>query len=210
LDGSIARRFGGTGLGLAISKRLVARMGGDVRADSKPGQGSVFSFAVPLRLAAEERADIARKDVDWAREFASVAGGFGRPVRVLVAEDNQTNRMIVEAMLEPLGVEIGTAENGLEAIEAQRAKAFDLILMDVNMPEMDGYGATQAIRAMPGIAGRVPIVAVTANAFESDREKALEAGMTDYISKPFRKTALLRAMSLALAPAATGRPDEAQ
>lgn len=210
LDGSIARRFGGTGLGLAISKRLVARMGGDVRADSKPGQGSVFSFAVPLRLAAEERQDAARKDVDWLREFAAVAAGFGRPVRVLVAEDNQTNRMIVEAMLEPLGVEIGTAENGLEAIEAQRGKAFDLILMDVNMPEMDGYGATQSIRAMQGIAGQVPIVAVTANAFESDREKALEAGMTDYISKPFRKTALLRAMTLALAPAATGRPDAAQ
>jgi len=190
LDGSIARRFGGTGLGLAISRRLVARMGGELRAESVPGSGSVFLFDVLLQPASEE-SDAKPGNVDWANEIERLARMRNRPLRILLAEDNQTNRLIVSAMLEPLGLRVDTAGNGLEAVEAQRVAPYDLILMDVNMPEMDGYAATAAIRALDGNAAAVPIVAVTANAFETDREAAIAAGMNDFISKPFRKEALL-------------------
>ncbi len=190
LDGSIARRFGGTGLGLAISHRLVARMGGELRAESVPGKGSVFVFDIELSPAMVE-SEARPSNVDWAVEFERIAHARNRPLRLLLAEDNQTNRLIVSAMLEPIGLRVDTAGNGLEAVEAQRVVPYDLILMDVNMPEMDGYAATAAIRALDGAAARVPIVAVTANAFDTDRDAALAAGMDDFISKPFRKDALL-------------------
>jgi PAS domain S-box-containing protein len=190
LDGSIARRFGGTGLGLAISRRLVARMGGELRAESTPGKGSVFLFDVLLTQASVE-SDAKPGNVDWAGEIERLSRARSRPLRILLAEDNQTNRLIVSAMLEPIGLRVDTAGNGLEAVEAQRVAPYDLILMDVNMPEMDGYAATAAIRALDGDGAGVPIVAVTANAFETDREAALAAGMDDFISKPFRKDALL-------------------
>ncbi len=208
LDGSIARRFGGTGLGLAISRRLVGRMGGELRVESVPGEGSVFSFDVLLRPATAE-AEGAVGATDWTAEFDRLARQRGRPLRVLLAEDNQTNRLIVAAMLEPVGLRVDTAGNGLEAVEAQRVAPYDLILMDVNMPEMDGYTATAAIRALDGIAARVPVVAVTANAFEADREAAISAGMDDFISKPFRKEALLALVAANIASAAAaGRAAE--
>ncbi len=190
LDGSIARRFGGTGLGLAISRRLVARMGGELRAESTPGGGSVFLFDVVLTQASLE-SDAKPGNIDWAGEIERLSRARNRPLRILLAEDNQTNRLIVSAMLEPIGLRVDTAGNGLEAVEAQRVAPYDLILMDVNMPEMDGYAATAAIRALDGEGAGVPILAVTANAFETDREAALAAGMNDFISKPFRKEALL-------------------
>ena len=190
LDGSIARRFGGTGLGLAISHRLVARMGGELRVESTPGKGSVFVFDVELSPA-EVESDARPSNIDWAVEIDRLAHARNRPLRLLLAEDNHTNRLIVSAMLEPLGLRVDTAANGLEAVEAQRTVPYDLVLMDVNMPEMDGYAATAAIRALDGDAARVPIVAVTANAFDTDRDAALAAGMDDFISKPFRKDALL-------------------
>lgn len=208
LDGSIARRFGGTGLGLAISRRLVGRMGGELRVESAPGKGSVFSFDVLLQTAATE-AEGTGGVVDWKTEFEQLSRQRGRPLRVLLAEDNQTNRLIVAAMLEPVGLRVDTAGNGLEAVEAQRLAPYDLILMDVNMPEMDGYAATAAIRALDGVAARVPVVAVTANAFEADREAALTAGMDGFISKPFRKEALLALVAGNLAAAASaGRAAE--
>jgi PAS domain S-box-containing protein len=190
LDGSIARRFGGTGLGLAISRRLVSRMGGELKVESEPGKGSVFVFDVLLQPAKAER-ETGESRTDWAEEVARVERLHGRQIRVLLAEDNQTNRLIVAAMLEPIGLRVDTAANGLEAVEAQREAPYDLVLMDVNMPEMDGYAATAAIRRLEGAGAHVPIVAVTANAFETDREAALAAGMDGFISKPFRKEALL-------------------
>ena len=173
-DGSTVRRFGGSGLGLAIVQKLIALMNADIQLDSVPGRGSTFrvKFQAPARQAASaERVEVVKQPLP--------------PSDILVVEDNAINQMVVANMLESLGLKVKTANNGLEALELIENHPFDLILMDCQMPEMDGYQCTQRIRCneRPHLAG-IPIVALTANAMTEDRDHCLAAGMNDYLSKP--------------------------
>jgi CheY-like chemotaxis protein len=178
VDGSITRRFGGTGLGLTICSRLVERMGGSIDVSSKPGKGSTFAFTV----RAERKASIAPGDPEEAPPKAFA------PLRILVAEDNKVNQTVVSRMLERAGHTVVIAANGQEAVELCSSAEFDLILMDVHMPVLDGFDATARIRSK-GI--RTPLIALTANAMDGDRERCLLAGMDGYISKPVSRDVLL-------------------
>ena len=177
-DDSLTRRAGGTGLGLAISRQLVELMGGTLTVRSVPGMGSTFAFSIRTRPAPAVAAE-------------PPGGGSGRaarrklaPMRVLLAEDHATNQYLIGAYLGAAGHEVVVVENGVEAVAAAEAGGFDVVLMDVQMPEIDGLEATRRIRALPGPAGEVPIIALTANAMPGDRESCLEAGMNGYLSKP--------------------------
>ncbi|RVU13209.1 response regulator [Methylobacterium oryzihabitans] len=180
-DGSIRRHFGGTGLGLAICRRLVALMGGSIGLDSKPGQGSTLWFVLPLPPAPEERqgAD------DAAPALPAAAGG-----RILLAEDMPLNQELVRSALAASGYEVDVACDGAEAVEAVLTRSYDVILMDVQMPVMDGLSATRAIRRLPGPVCRVPIIAMTANVLPPQIAQCREAGMDDHIGKPFRREVL--------------------
>ncbi len=192
-DPEITRRFGGTGLGLAISRLLARDMGGDLVLC--PGaSGACFELTVTLPAAeTPARPDKAAPVPSPAPPDPALAGR-----RVVLAEDNATNRMIVQAYLEGTGLTLFCAENGAEAVDLARETAPDVILMDMSMPVLDGVDATRAIRALPGDLGARPvIIALTANAFDSDRAQCLDAGMDDFLAKPVRKTRLLRAVSRA-------------
>jgi len=179
VDSSISRRFGGTGLGLAISRGLVEHMGGRISVESAPHEGSVFRFTVRLEVA---RDSAVLPEVSASPPAASAAPG--RRLRILLAEDNATNRLVATARLEILGHRVDSVANGLEAVAAVQAVPYDLVLMDVMMPEMDGLAATRAIRALPHPAADVPIVALTANAFREDEEECRAAGMDGFLAKP--------------------------
>jgi two-component system sensor histidine kinase RpfC len=189
-DSSTTRRFGGTGLGLAICRQLARAMGGDVTADSVPGEGSVFRFSaglgVPPRPSSRPPAGTPAPATP-----APSPGGLPLPdrARILVVDDQEANREVLLSMLEHFGYAADTAVNGREALEVFRSGIHQLVLMDCQMPEMDGFAATAALRRRegePGGGGRVPVVALTAHILAEDRDRCLSTGMDDFLAKPFR------------------------
>jgi CheY-like chemotaxis protein len=200
-DSSTTRRYGGTGLGLAIAKQLVELMGGTIGVQSAVGQGSTFWLT--LRLA--RGADGAGRPAGTAITPAEADAEVGRRGRILVAEDNAINRLVAVGMLESLGYAVQAVETGRQAVEVVRAESYDLVLMDLHMPELDGFAATAAIRQQEQAAGQkrcLPIVALTADALPADVEKSRAVGIDDYLTKPLTVERLAAVVERWLTPQA--------
>ena len=192
-DGSTTRKFGGTGLGLAISKQLANMMGGAIGVESSPGKGSRFWFTI--------RARTAERPEDPVSPAADAYDALiDRKLRILVADDNHVNQMFVSALLAKRGHTVDVVANGIEAIVALNRCQYDIVLMDVQMPEMDGPTATRQIRRLPGPVSAIPIIALTANAMAGQREEYLAAGMDDYVSKPIDPVELFASIAKACLP----------
>jgi len=187
----------GAGLGLAICRQIVDRMGGRIWAENNPGRGATFAFDLDV-----ERTQVEASAVSNVENFGS-EGDLGSSPHILIVDDNATNRVVAQALCEMFGCTSETAEDGVEALEAVQERRFDLILMDIKMPRMDGVQATQAIRALTGPARNIPIVALTANADPDDARKYLTIGMAAVVEKPIKPERLRMAMNLALEQAAT-------
>jgi PAS domain S-box-containing protein len=181
VDNSTSRKFGGTGLGLAISKRLVRLMGGDIGVDSKAGTGSVFWFTVLLEKIVNVEDPIQTQSLEVVEQQLK---NLHSNTLILLVEDDLINQEVVKLQLEGVGLKVDLAKDGEQAVEMASRNAYDLILMDVQMPKMDGLAATRAIRVLPNRA-TVPIISMTANAFDEDRQACLGAGMSDHLGKPF-------------------------
>jgi len=193
----LTKKYAGTGLGLAICKKIAGLLGGDISFESREGQGSTFRFQVPLRVDVQtaQAAACGRED----RQSRAMPGSGERPLRVLVVEDNRINRMFAEDLLSSNGHAVATAENGAEALARLAREAFDVVLMDIQMPVMDGLAATRAIRGgHDGIDPSVPIIGLSAYALDRERERFLDAGLDGYITKPVNIESFFEAVSRAI------------
>ncbi len=181
-DTSTTRRYGGTGLGLSISKRIVEMMGGEIKVESKEGKGSAFKFTAAFTVPETSSTCV----TDPPPPALSLPFEKRKEVSILVVEDNEINQEVVLSILEKLGFTADAVANGVEAVSSLEATKFDIVLMDVQMPEMDGYEATRIIRSPDSrvLDHMIPIIALTANAMKGDREKCIASGMDDYLSKP--------------------------
>jgi CheY-like chemotaxis protein/HPt (histidine-containing phosphotransfer) domain-containing protein len=199
-DSSTTRQYGGTGLGLAICKQLAALMQGDVGVQSVLGQGSTFWFSARLGISHSHAVAIAHAQqlvVPDARALQALQGA-----RILLVEDNELNREVAGELLRDVGVRLDTANNGQMALQRLQEQAYDLVLMDMQMPEMDGLTATRLLRAQTRFA-ELPVIAMTANAMESDRQACLQAGMNDHLPKPIEPDQLFAMLLQWLRPAAS-------
>lgn len=190
-DSSTSRKFGGTGLGLAISSNLVTLMGGEIGVDSVLGDGAEFWFKLKYKFA------VSKGTNGFAKEKTEKVD-IPASMKILYAEDNLINQKVTDLLLQRMGIKCDIAENGEEAVERHLDKNYDLILMDMQMPVLDGVGATKKIREMElGAKAEKPVyvVAVTANIFATDKKKCLDAGMNDFISKPFNESELMKILS---------------
>ncbi len=189
VDGSLTRKHGGTGLGLAICKQLVVLMKGRMGVTSEAGLGSTFWFVLPLRRL-ESTASLELQALSVRPLAPPPASKSDSSRKILVAEDNPINQEVIREVLSELGYEAYVVENGLQALTALEQEAYPVVLMDCQMPELDGYGAAREIRRREAGARHVPVIAVTAHAFEGERQKALAAGMDDYVTKPISPAVL--------------------
>jgi signal transduction histidine kinase/ActR/RegA family two-component response regulator len=196
VDSSAARRHGGSGVGLALSREIVDRMGGRIAAESQLGAGSAFHVTLPFEAGDADA--IVEQDTTTGMLVSPGLAAAARPARVLVAEDNEVNQMLVRALLDQLGYPCDVVADGHQAVEQMRQQPYDVVLMDIRMPGMDGIEATGHIRALPGTQGRVPIIAVTANAAPEDCAVYTAAGMNDHVPKPVQPQQLADALARAL------------
>jgi CheY-like chemotaxis protein len=208
-DGSITRQFGGTGLGLSICKALTEMMEGTISVMSVPNQGSTFMVKLPLSRSISSDASDNLSETPSATGTPEAIDEIepSRLLRILLAEDHPTNQRVVAMILQPYGVDLTVVENGVKALEAFEAGNFDVVLMDMQMPEMDGLKATQGIRVLELTAQlpRTPIAMLSANAMNEHVEQALDAGCDVHIAKPVTPESLIKGIQAAMANAVTTR-----